>query len=354
MTDPFAPSVHRRVEFRFRPDVERLSVAAVLHKYPPGHGAGAEWMAHSLLRDLLARGHKVDVFLKRSRTLPLVDEVDGVKVQWFQGPEQIRRADPDVVLTHLDMTRDAVNAARHAGAPIVHLLHNHRQLTHHRVRPVDAHLAIANSRWIREKYAQWAGPVAVIHPPVDIADYVTEQRESMVTLMNLSAAKGGHLFWKLAELMPHREFLAVKGAYATQVIPRRIPDNVCLIENTPNVRDKVYARTKILLMPSIYESWGRCAVEAACSGIPTICHPTPGLLESMDAAAVYADCEGPADLWAEKIDLLMDDPEEYARWSGAAYARARELDPKLGDYDRFEELMLAVVRGNISEVAARI
>ncbi|WP_262928542.1 glycosyltransferase family 4 protein [Streptomyces sp. CBMA152] len=50
------------------------------------------------------------------------------------------------------------------------------------------------------------------------------------------------------------------------------------------MREHVYSRSRVILMPSLYESWGRVAVEAFASGIPVIAHTTPGLVESMGEA----------------------------------------------------------------------
>lgn len=328
-------------EKRHRPDAEVMSVAAVFHRYPPSHGAGAEWMAHALLRELAARGHTVRVFC--SHGITDTGTLDGVHVARWRG--HVDLAGADVVVTHLDRTRDAVWAARVVGLPVVHLLHNHRQLRFHGVAPADADLVVANSHWMAESYGWWPGRLEVVHPPVDVDDYATTRRiEDRVTLVNLSAAKGGPLFWTLADRMPHRRFLAVVGAYAFQEV-RRAPSNVMVLGNTPRMRDDVYALTKVLLIPSSYESWGRVGIEAACSGIPTVAHPTPGLVESLGTAAVWADRDDP-DQWVDAIDLLFDDPEEYSRLSALAYTRARDLDPKLGDYDRWERMVLDVVRGH--------
>ena len=47
-----------------------------LHAYPPVHNAGAEWMAHSMLRWLAKAGHECHVVT----TCPENYELDGVKV----------------------------------------------------------------------------------------------------------------------------------------------------------------------------------------------------------------------------------------------------------------------------------
>lgn len=334
-----------RAVSRSRPDAEQMVVAALFHRYVPAHGAGAEWMAHALLRDLVARGHRVRVMVSHPDPIEAAD-VDGVTVERWDGTYG-QFGGVDVVVTHLDRTRNAIYAAHAVGAPVVHLLHNHRQLRYHRVHPSEADLVIANSRWVRDAYPGWPGAIEVIHPPVDVDDYtVGYHTGDMVTLVNLSVAKGGLVLFDVAEQMPRTDFLAVTGAYAPQVTNfRAVPPNVELIANTSHMRDDVYARTKVLLIPSSYESWGRVGIEAACSGIVSVAAPTQGLVESLADCAVWRDL-GDVAGWVDAIDGLLDDQELYERMSGRAYSRARELDPKLGDYDRFEALMLDVVRGH--------
>jgi hypothetical protein len=85
----------------------------------------------------------------------------------------------------------------------------------------------------------------------------------------------------------------------------------------------VYRRTRLLLMPSTYESYGRVAIEAAVSGIPTIANSTPGLEEALGSAGTF-----PARLavepWQEAIRQVLND---WDACSVRATALARSLDP---------------------------
>lgn len=130
--------------------------------------------------------------------------------------------------------------------------------------------------------------------------------------------------------MPHVQFLAVRGGYGPQI--RRCLPNVEMIDSTLDITTAVYARTRILLMPSRVETYGRTALEAACSGIPTIAHPTPGLIESLGDAATFVD-RSSITSWVAAIDRLFD-PAEWLAASRRALARAEQLDPA-GDLDRF-------------------
>jgi len=305
-------------------------------------------MLHGLLREMVRRGHTCDVFVARG--VFSSQGYDGVGVHRYVGHRPL--AGVDVLLTHLDNTREATVVGRQTGAPVVHLIHNDRQLKFHSVQPVDADLIVVNSYWLKAIYdTWWPGHIAVVHPPVEPVRYrVKEFTDDRVTLMNLSEAKGGPLFWRLAAMMPHRRFLAVAGAYALQEIPPELPPNVILVPNTAHVVEDVYARTKILLMPSSYESWGRCAIEAACSGIPTIAHATDGLVESLGTAGLFIHRDH-VNSWARSIDALYEDRFLYDTYSCWALERAAALDPRRSDFDRFEKLLRQVVAGEIRATA---
>nr|PZN14373.1 MAG: glycosyl transferase [Mycolicibacterium hassiacum] len=312
-----------------------MRILARVHAYPPHHNSGAEWAAHNLLRALAERGHRVEVWLSHGTGRRDPYELDGVRV--FPGvvdPQvfgrQVRTA--DVVITHLENVRPAAAAARGWGKPLVVLCHNTFPQTF-RALVGTTDLVVYNSAWMREAAARWfaASPRAkrprreiVVRPPVRVQDYAATPGDH-ITLVNLYKPKGSETFWELAERMPDRRFLGVRGGYGDQDV-RELP-NVEVIDNVPGdrMRDEVYARTKILLMPSEYESWGRVGVEAMCSGIPVIAHPTPGLRESLGDAGIFVDRFDIAG-WEKAIEAL-DDPDVYKKASAAAKKRARQLDP---------------------------
>jgi glycosyltransferase involved in cell wall biosynthesis len=300
-----------------------VNILAHVHKAPPEHNAGAEWMLLTIGRELVRRGHEFTIYASHNRRATTLDGVRIVPRSPTRRLDELHRH-ADLVITHLDETRRAVALAGRHGRPVVHLVHNDRQLTYHGITPAAAALVVLNSRWIADT-AGWPGPSLVVHPPVFAADYRTTPGDR-VTLLNLSEAKGGPLFFDLAERMPDVGFLAVRGAYAAQHNPRGPGRNVEVIGNTAHVVRDVYARTRILLVPSSYESWGRVAIEAAASGIPTIAHPTPGLLESLGPAGIFVDRNDPAG-WEREIRRLLDDADHYTAASRRAITRAAELDP---------------------------
>ncbi len=321
-----------------------LRILAHVHGYPPQQNAGAEWMLHTILRWLVRRGHEARVILG-----PVSGpyELDGVSVipaePRLEGPAFFRWAGvharwADVVLTHLDCTQEAAGLARVNGKPIVHLVHNEGQLSYHRV--TDAALIVFNSEWV-SRAVRWAGHSMIVRPPVFVEDYLVQPNgEQAVTLISTIELKGAPAFFQMATRMADRRFIAVRGAYGKQVDPEQEIPNLTILENTPDIRS-VYARTRVLAVPSSYESWSRCAIEACASGIPVIAGPTPGLRESLDYAGMFLPTEDIGQ-WCRAIRNL-DDSGTYAAASAKGRRRAAELqDQSEGELEEFERALLSL------------
>lgn len=312
----------------------RLRVMARLHAYPPTHNAGAEWMTHSMLRALADRGHDVRVHLFRRSDIPGQYTIQGVQV-W---PAQLASRTPgalaagaDVVLSHLEGVPYAKEAAARGRVPAVSICHNTHAQSFEEASGVD--LAVYNSQWMREAaeefYADGRYPpprrTMVVRPPVFAEDYRTTPGDR-VTLINLNDNKGGNLFWELAGRMPDVQFLGVRGSYGDQIV-RRLA-NVEVLAHVPgsSMRERVYGRTRVLLAPSEYESWGRVAAEAAASGIPVVAHPTPGLTECLAGGGTFVD-RADVDAWEKAIRRLLSEAGAWGAASATALARSAELDP---------------------------
>lgn len=321
-----------------------MRVVGIVHKWPPLHNAGAELMLETMFRDLVERGHEVVVLLFDQDLAPY--KLHGITVIKVK-PRYLEQfaAWSDVIFTHLDKTQLAVQAAQGAGRPLVHVVHNERQLAFHYVRPEDATLIVPNSEWLAAEL-DWPGAQVIVRPPVRVDDYegipTDPYGREFVTLVNVTLEKGSTRFYDLARAFPKRKFLAVSGAYGLQDV-RRVPFNVTVLNHTASIRDEVYARTRVLLMPSDYESWGRVAIEGACSGIPTIAHPTPGLTEALGSSGFLIDrADGSA--W-ERVLVSLDDPRIYRERSEAALDRAADLATIAGqDLERLHDALVELVR----------
>ena len=140
----------------------------------------------------------------------------------------------------------------------------------------------------------------------------------IITLVNANVNKGVHQFIALARALPDRKFLGVIPYYGELWVPPA-PSNIEWIKFDDDVRN-ILKRTRILLLPSNYESFGRIAVEAMYNRIPVIYSkpnpsaPPPGTTEGVEAWIVPAGiaCERDrVEQWVSAV-ISLDDPENYA------------------------------------------
>lgn len=304
-----------------------------VHLYPPKHNCGAEYMLHHMNKYLVSQGHEVRVLLWQGKHYK-IDSVyvyDGIDV--FP-PDQYMIETlfywADVVVTHLDYTQQSIGFAKIFRKPVMHLVHNYSKYAC--IDMAERPQYIVYNSEAAKQMLQYDHDGIVVHPPVDYRYYDTKkdpQQNEFVTLINLDTNKGGHILREIALRMPEKKFLGVMGSYSEpadrgQHINQ--PPNVTVVPNTPYILQH-YEKTRVLIMPSKFESWGRTATEAMCSGIPVICTQTPGLLENCDKAGIYIKDRDDIDAWVKEIKKL-DSPAEYKKASKKARDRSRELDPQ--------------------------
>jgi glycosyltransferase involved in cell wall biosynthesis len=325
-----------------------MKILSFVHGYPPDHNAGAEWMLHAMNKYLLTQGHEVQVVTRGGAIAHVANgkktHVELNKGYNFEGVEVHRMGIvkhrslfrwADVVITHLDQSGKAMNIARELRKPLVHLLHN----TYHndvlfRINPRNNYL-VYNADW-NKKVSKYVNKSVTVYPPVKVEDYKVPVKGKNITLVNCYEPKGGGVLVEIAKELPDHNFIGIKGGYGDQIIGNE--KNLKYEPNTPDIT-KVYRRSRIILMPSSYESWGRVAVEAMCSGIPVIAHPTPGLKESLGKAGLFADRNQIGE-WV-KIITDLDDDDYYKEVSDKCKSRAEELEitnnKQLAQFNKFLE-----------------
>lgn len=172
--------------------------------------------------------------------------------------------------------------------------------------------------------------------PIMHRDKITitdEFKGDCITLVNANQNKGVHVFIDLARHMPNRKFLGVLPYYGELRVPPA-PSNVQWVPFDEDIRN-ILRRTRILLVPSYYESFGRIAVEAMINGIPVLySKPNPnsiypgGSTEGMESwigdAAISCEREI-TDEWVKAVESL-DDEEAYTTLSVKGREHIASLD----------------------------
>lgn len=298
------------------------TIVAYVHAYVPTHNAGAETTMHDLLKYLVSEGWEAHVVVKNHHSLSANEYViDGVNVHQAVDKRSLLHWLPraDVTISHLECSERLHLLSNTYNIPTVHLVHNTHKLTQKWMSYSDG--LILNTEWIAKEpgYIDFNKPKIVLNPPVNPEEYKTTRGKS-ITLVNLWEDKGAEIFYGLAERFPNLPFLGVKGGYGVQVTKDMA--NVTIMEHTDDMK-KVYGETKVILMPSKYESFGRVAVEAMASGIPTLAEPTPGLQESLGTAGLFAS-RSSLDDWEFALRELLK-PAKYGKQSKLSKARSEEL-----------------------------
>jgi glycosyltransferase involved in cell wall biosynthesis len=300
--------------------------------YPPVVNAGSEITVHAVARELRRRGHDARVLVAARGYPPMVDGVCLIEADQGLDAQQYRWA--DVVITQLSARNRAVRLAARFGRPVVQML---------QMGGIDPkasfgrpHLTVFDAEWLRRQRPV-RGPSMVLHPLVDRTEYETTPGDA-ITIVGMSEFKGVDTFYALAERLVERPFLAVQGSWGEQVMRHPGPQNVTVLTNTTAMRG-IYARTRILIMPSRYETFGRVCIEAGLSGIPTIAHPSEGVREALGTAGLFADRDD-VDAWEASVRRL-DDPEAYRSQSVAVRERAEKWS-SMSEFDAFEEHLIEV------------
>lgn len=299
------------------------SLRALVHvpRLPPAFTGGAE---HSMLTTaelLAAAGLEIAVLTPSQHEMPGVSWSAREHYETGGVPKELYRW-ADVVLTQQEFGYRALRLGAAAGTPVVYFGRAPRKPTP--FGRVDG--MVFNCQWLEEVEGNFIDcPSLVFQPPVVPDRYRTEIVDDCISVGSFSEVKGRATVLAIAEAMPHRRFLAVRAGWGNQESDGPVPDNLEIMETRSDIR-ALYRRTRILLAPSHQEAYGRVAIEAACSAIPTIAHPTPGLVEALGSAGIFVHYAA-TDAWVEAIEQL-DDEAVYSARSAAVAERARLLNPK--------------------------
>jgi glycosyltransferase involved in cell wall biosynthesis len=171
---------------------------------------------------------------------------------------------------------------------------------------------------------------AMLENEIKFNDHGAVPTGDCITLINANMLKGLPLFLELANRFPDRKFLGIRPYYSRVTVPENIP-NIEWIDVQDDIRT-ILKKTRILLVPSLYESWGRVAFEAMYNGIPTLFSKpmtkdnpnntrpsgtTDGMKEWIGDSQ-YALDYFKIDEWVDTINEL-DDVSTYAEASKRAY-----------------------------------
>lgn len=239
--------------------------------------------------------------------------------------------DPAVVVVQSGTTLlPLVVSSLESGRPTAVYLHNVEvhQLGGHLV-PDPALLYLANSEFTSERWRALCGIDSVVVPPLVLPErYFVAERGDRVLYVNPTQIKGVEIFFALAARCPDIPFLV---AESWGLNPRWRAHCLKRAQALPNVewtaptRDMrtLYARSRTLLMPSIWEeSFGRTAVEAQLNGIPVVASRRGALPETVGQGGLLVDAHAPAEAWEAALRQAYMPSPEYDTLSALARENA--------------------------------
>jgi hypothetical protein len=325
-----------------------MTVVALSHGYPPFWNMGGEVSLHRTMKVINGEKH----------VLTATDtsyEFEGINVHKIDTPDvldinadpkpiakQLKDLNARVVIGQNEMSLPAVLAAEEAGAISVVNVHTPPKYGRNiSVAMKTTDFAVYNTNFAAREWGE--RNAMVLHPPIsDMPVNFTGQGDAYTLLSSLSN-KGVHVVLDLAKQYPDKRFIIVRSpAEPTHGIKdlEEIAAGLSNVELMPRVAPeevyKYFEQTRILLVPSRYETYGMSAIEAAGYGIPSIHVDTPHVREGIGEAAILIPPLGLKHA-SRGIDSIERDYEVY---SARARGRAEWLQERQQqEMSKFAEFM---------------
>ena len=324
--------VERRVEAQ-----AAMTLTAFLHGYPPLWSMGGETSTHRTLRAVPGSV----VFTKTLEEYTY----DGVSVRPATGTsrqsimEDAKAAGASVLFGHSTLAVETIRAARRMGLPSILAVHAPPRFGGDlRAARHAASVRLYNTEVARRDWRDVKG--WVLHPPVGVPrDFVEGPRDAH-TLTSSLVNKGAGRVLELAKRRYDQRFIIVESPAHSTHGDEKFWEQADKLENVeiwprlhPDEMHLLWAETRVLLVPSRYETYGMAAMEAAWYRIPSVhvdtAHVREGIgtaarllrsttLEELDQAVTEVELE--YDAWAERaanraVALSEREAEELARFA---------------------------------------
>ena len=299
--------------------------------YLPHQIAGSEICLHRICKYLMSKGHQIKAITR----YPEDYVYDGIEVYKQNKDYKVCHNHlwdwADLVFCQLSGTYYAMNKQKIKPKKVINFVHNNASYPQVDIRKNV--YTVYNTEQVK-KELNYKQETFVLHPPVNYRDFadVDTSKAEYITLINHNENKGGRILIEIAKRLPKHKFLAVQGGYYHQVVDRKVK-NIKYVGITNDIK-KYLAKTKLLIAPSEYESYGMAQIEAMCCNIPVIASNIPGFRESLSDAATFVQRNN-IDAWVEAI--------ESGEWikDKKPIERAMELDP-IKDLAKFEKWLLKI------------
>jgi len=218
--------------------------------------------------------------------------------------------EPSIVVVQSGTTLvPMVLAALATGKPTAVYLHNVE--THQlggTLAPDPAILYLSNSAFTAQRWRALCGIDSTVVPPLVLPErYFVSTQGDRVLFVNPTPIKGVEIMFALAVACPDIPFLVSESWGLDPNWRAHCIDRAALLPNiewsgaTRDMRP-VYARSRTLLMPSLWEeAYGRTVVEAQINAIPVVASNRGALPDTVGSGGVLVDAHAPIEHWERAL-----------------------------------------------------
>jgi hypothetical protein len=307
-----------------------MKILAIVKLYAHKNKAGGEMYLHHLLKDFQTAGANVNVLLPKCKKIETFeyDSIKGAETNEENWKHYIDLS--DLVITQLDFSAEVMDYCLSIKKPVIHILHCHIDRDNKYLKNPNV-IKIFNSKYIYNTALKESldiqGKTFIIYPYTDYNKYkkyaTTDLKyRQFITFINPQRSKGADVFYELAKAFPKRKFLLVEGGYYPhlQLVKYNLP-NVTVHKNTDRILEDIYVKSRIVLQPSRYETYGMIASETRAMGLPCIVNGnSEGLVENIGQIGLYGftpEKDATKKTIQTYIDLInaLDHQPTYILWS---------------------------------------
>jgi len=306
-----------------------MKILVLVELYYHKNKSGGESYLHYILKQIKKQiDAQITVLLPKSKEIKML-EFGGINIcETTETLEECYKYidDCDLLITQLMMSNKVIEEGLLRKKPILWILHGYFQ-GFHKYMENPLITKIFNSKNVLCDFQSKDLEIEnyyIIYPYTDFINYNYYKdkdvwRREYITFVNPCVNKGVEVVLRLAKKNPSRKFLIVEGGYMNDEAQpfllefQKLP-NSHIIRNTNEMIKEVYSKSRIVIMPSKYESYGMVCSEASSMGIPVIINKnTKGLVENMGELSLggYGDDTESY----QKVIELLDNKETYYLWS---------------------------------------
>ena len=238
---------------------------------------------------------------------------------------------PDVIWTQMEGAQQVAAFAKRTKIPSLYFIHD-AELPSSELKAL-AKLGcgfVASSHFLAQKSRRFLKQsIGTVYPCPRLDFGVSGAPDGYITMINPHRVKGVETFYAIARRRPDVKFLLLES---WKLKDGDLQDLRKHLEELPNVEFRyrvsdmamIYAETRLLLVPSIWEEgFGMVVVEAQSCGIPVIASNRGGLPESTGEGGMLIDDFKNPSAWIEAMHAILDDPAIYRLYAERAMLNAQ-------------------------------